>query len=92
MNLEVITKNVDFDTYKNFDLSRLVIINSNATLELLEIKNLKDVPALENFDVMIYLYNCVIGMSGVLEKGYRLHQANHIIDVVVGRVPDTTDI
>ena len=39
MNLEVITKNVDFDTYKNFDLSRRTIKNhSNTTLELLEIK------------------------------------------------------
>ena len=32
MNLEVIIKNVDFDTYKNFDLSRRAIKNSNTSL------------------------------------------------------------
>ena len=54
------TKN--FDTYKNFDLSRQTIKNSYITLEM-EIKkkdnwckNLKVVPGMENYDVMIYLY------------------------------------
>ena len=50
MNLEVITKNVDFNWY--------IIKNSNTTVELLKtrknwLKYLKDVPAIENYDVMI---------------------------------------
>ena len=38
MNLEDITKTIDFDTYRNFDLSSRTIKNSNTTLELLEMK------------------------------------------------------
>ena len=49
--------------------------------------NLKDVPVLENYDVMIYLYNSVTGMNCVLENGNMLYQANHFIEV--SRVPDT---
>ena len=52
------------DTYKHFDLSRRTIKSSNSAPELLEVKtiknwskNLKSVPAIENYDVMIYLYN-----------------------------------
>ena len=103
MNLEVITKNVDFNScIKQFDLSRPTIKNSNTTLKLLEVKtiknwskNLKDVPAIENHDVMIYLYNSCHWDERRLrnynsDNVYRLHQANHIIGVEVGRVPDTT--
>ena len=56
-------------------------------------KNLNDVPAIENYDIMIlYMYKSYIGMNGVLEitksdNRYRLHQAKRIIDI---RVPDTT--
>ena len=56
------------DTYKHFDPR--TIKNSNTTLELLEVKttknwskNLKDVPAIENYDVMIYLYNSVSSLG-----------------------------
>ena len=58
-------------------------------------KNIKDVPAIENYYIMIYLYKscdhwnerCLRNYKS--DNGYRLHQANHI-DVEVGRVPDTT--
>ena len=61
MNFEVITKNVLIDTYKHFDLNRRTIKSSNTTLELMEIKknmkksfkNLKEVPAVQNYDVSI---------------------------------------
>ena len=90
------------DTYKHFDLRHRTIKTSNTTLELLEVKtirnyskDLKDMPAIENDDVMIYLYNFCNWNERRLrnynsDNGYRLHQANHIIDVEVGRVPNTT--
>ena len=72
-------------------------------LELLEIKkrNSKDVPAIENYDVMIYLsmvpalwamasgYDVIgLNFNGVLD--FWVHQANHIIDVELVRVPEST--
>ena len=61
MNLKIITKYIEFDAYINLDFSRQTIKNSNTTLELLEIKknmkksfkNLKEVPAVQNYDVSI---------------------------------------
>ena len=59
-------------------------------------RNLNDVPAIENYDIMIlYLYKSYVGMNGVLEitnSDYRdrLHQANYITDVEVCQDPDTT--
>ena len=55
-------------------------------------KNLKDVPAIQNYNVMIYLYKWDERRlrNYKSDNGYRLHQANHIIDAEVGRVPDTT--
>ena len=46
------------DTYKHFHLNPRTIKNSNTTVELLKtrkkwLKYLKDVPAIENYDVMI---------------------------------------
>ena len=65
------TKYVEIDAYIHFDSSRQTIKNSNTTLELLEIKkmkhsykNLKEVPAVQNYDVCT---NLVIGMNEVLE-------------------------
>ena len=87
------TKYVEIDAYIHFDSSRQTIKNSNTTLELLEIKkmkhsykNLKEVPAVQNYDVCT---NLVIWDERRLRNyksnnGYRLHQANHIIDVKVG--------
>ena len=61
------------------------------------VENLKDVPAMENYDDMIYLYKSYDHWNErrlrnyKSDNGYRLHQANHIIDIIeVGRVPDTT--
>ena len=55
--------------------------------------NLNDVPTMTS---LYYICTkCVIGMNHVLEitksdNRYRLHQANHIIDVEVCQDPDTT--
>ena len=53
-------------------------------------KNLKDVPAIQNYDVMIYLHKtCHLDerrlRNSKSDNGYRLQRANQIIDVEVGR-------
>ena len=57
-------------------------------------KNLEDVPAIQNYNVMIYLYKWCHWDERRLRNyksynGYRLHQANHMTDVEVSRIPGT---
>mgnify|MGYP003690552245 CR=1 FL=1 len=81
------------DTYKHFHLNPRTIKNSNTTVELLKtrkkmvkiFKGCASYRKLRRHDI----YRRLINYNS--DNGYRLHQANHIIDVEVGRVPDTTN-